>query len=311
MDYAVIVAKQVVIMFILIGIGIYACRKNILSLEATRGLSDLILIIVGPCLMITAFNREKNIDELKGLVLAFVLAVIFNAMAVLLSNLIVKKREDSNYRIERMGAVYSNCGFMAFPLLGAILGSVGIFYGAVYVAVFNIFLWSSGVITLSSWQQINKKKILINPGTVGALIGLLLYLTQIKLPSVIQMPIEYVADLNTPLSMIMIGVFLARVNVFEMIKTIRIYFVSLLRLIVLPLIMLLFIKLANISNLFNGADIVVTTILVCCACPAAVSVILMVSKNKLDDTYGAKILAMSTLLSLISLPIITLLAMMI
>lgn len=311
MDYAMIVAKQVVIMFILIGIGIYVCRKNILSLEATRGLSDLILIIVGPCLMITAFNRKINSDELKGLILAFILSVIFNGMAVLLSNLVVKKREDSNYRIERMGAVYSNCGFMAFPLLGAILGDIGIFYGAVYVAVFNMFLWSSGVITLSSWQQINKKKILINPGTIGALLGILLYLTQIKLPVVIQTPIEYVAGLNTPLSMIMIGVFLARVNVLDMIKTIRIYFVSLLRLIVLPLIMLLLIKLTNISNIFNGAHIVVVTILVCCACPAAVSVILMVSKNKLDDTYGAKILAMSTLLSLISLPIITMLAMMI
>lgn len=307
-EFAIIVAKQVLIMFFLISLGIIVCRKNILSLEATRGLSDFILIIVSPCLLISSFQRQIDSNEVKGLILAFILSFIFNAMAVVISNLLIRKREDSNYRVERMGGVYSNCGFMAFPLLAMVLGDVGVFYGAVYVTVFNIFLWSSGVITLTSYSEINKLKILFNPGTIATFIGLVLYFTQIHVPEVLSQTITYVANLNTPLSMIMIGVFLARVDVKETISDIRIYFVSIIRLIVLPIILLLLVKITGVVGLFDGAKTATIAITICSACPAAVSVILMVSKMKLNDTYGARILALSTLLSLITLPLITLLA---
>lgn len=308
MGYALIVAKQVIIMFILILIGVIACRKNILSLNATRGLSDFILVIVAPCLLITAFNREINSKEVKGLFLAVILAIIFHIIAIVLGNLFIRKRESSDYRVERMGCVYSNCGFMAFPLLSAILGDIGVFYGAIYVAIFNIVLWSGGVVTLTSWKEMNKKKIFFNPGIIGVFLGMIFYFSQIKLPEVIYTPINYLATLNTPLSMIMIGVFLARVNVFKMLKNLRIYMVSLIRLIILPLVLILFIKCTGLADIFTGASDVTIAISICCACPAAVSIILMVSKRKLNDEYGAEILAMSTLLSLVSLPLITMLA---
>lgn len=308
MEYSVIVTKQVIIMFVLIAVGIIACRKNILSLNATRGLSDFILVIVSPCLLITAFNRKLNNEELKGLLLAFILSIIFHIIAIILGGILVKKRENSDYRVERMGCVYSNCGFMAFPLLSAILGDIGVFYGAVYVALFNIFLWSGGVVTLTSWNEMDKKKIILNPGMIGVILGLLLYFTQFKLPVLINTPITYLASLNTPLSMIMIGVFLARVDIKKMIKNINIYKISFIRLLLLPLILFVLIKGTGLVNIFNGAVESITAVLICCACPAAVSIILMVSKRNLNDEYGAEILAMSTLISIISLPLITMLA---
>ena len=303
MEYAIVVVKQVIVMFILIAVGVISRKKGLLTKEATRMLSNFVLNIITPCLIINAFTREYNDKDTRGLILAFILAIVFFIISTTTVHIFIRKNEGNKYRIERLATVYSNCGFMAFPLLTAVLGQHSVFFGTAFVTVFNLFLWSNGIAMLSSTKDLSLKKVFINPGTIGTYIGLLIYFLRIPVPVVISDTIGHLNNLNTPLGMIITGVFLAEVNVKSIVKNYRMYYVSLLRLIVYPMIFLLLIKVLGVATLFGQAKIVAVVSVICSACPSAASVILLSAKMDLDESYGAELLSATTLLSIISLPI--------
>lgn len=292
-------------MFILIGVGMICFKKKMLTLKATRIFSNFLLNMVTPCLIIDAYNRDFNKSEAKGLLFAFILSVLFHVIAAVCTKVFIRERKDENYRIEKLGAIYSNCGFMAFPLLAAVLGKNSIFYGTAFVTVFNLFLWSNGISILSKDKKLSIKKVFINPGTIGTYIGLITYFMPIRLPEVLSDTVSYMASLNTPLAMVITGVFLANVNIKESLKKIYIYRMNLLRLIVYPIMFILILKLINVENLISNGSTIVKVVGISSACPAAASIILLASKMKLDDGYGAEAMAVSTLFSIITLPIIT------
>lgn len=305
MELGIIVAKQVIIMFILIGIGIIAFKKGIVTIEATNVYSKFLLMFVAPALVISAYQKHMIKEQLVGFTYSFILAIVFHVMAILVVNLIIKKREDTNYRVERMGAIYSNCGFMAFPLLLALLGEEGALYGTAFIGIFNVFSWTNGVSILTGENNINIKKIIFNPGSIGFIIGLILYLTQIPIGSVASQAISYVAAINTPLAMVITGVFLGNINIKETLYDFNIYKSILLRTVFLPLIMIFLIKVIGFENWFDAARNVAMAHIIACSCPAAASTILLVARNGLNSEHGAKFVAMSTLASIITIPVLT------
>ena len=120
----------------------------------------------------------------------------------------------------RVGSIFSNCGFMSLPLQKAILGNDGVFYGAIYVAVFNIFIWTYGLVAMSGdKKELSLKKLIANPGIVGVVIAILLWVFHIQLPSILYSPIDYLGALNTPIPMIIIGCQLANTSLKSMLKT--------------------------------------------------------------------------------------------
>ncbi len=303
MDFASIVANRVIIMIILIGIGIIISKKGILTIEATKVYSNFLLVIVMPALIINSYQRDMVKEQLIGLGFSFLLAVVFHIISIIISNLVIRKREGTNYKVERMGAVYSNCGFMGFPILFALIGDVGVLYGTAFLAVFNIFSWTHGVINLSDKESINIKKAFLNPGVIAVIVGLFLFLTQIKLGGILSETISYVADLNTPLSMIITGVFLANVNIKDTLKDVNVHKVVLLRNILVPLIMLIILKVIGFGNWFQGADNVALAHIIACACPTAIVTILFPARMGLDGEHGAKLIVLSTVASIITMPI--------
>ncbi|EKQ58093.1 MULTISPECIES: AEC family transporter [unclassified Clostridium] len=307
MELGIIVAKQVMIMFILIGIGITAFRKGIVTIEATNIYSNFLLVFVVPALIINAYQRGMVKEQLVGLGYSFVLAIVFHLMSIIIVNLLIKSREDNNYRVERMGAIYSNCGFMAFPVLLALLGQEGALYGTAFIGIFNVFSWTNGVAILTGENNINIKKIIFNPGSLGFIIGLILYLTQIPIGSVTAQTISYIAAINTPLAMVITGVFLANIDIKETLKDINIYKSVLLRTIILPLIMIFLIKITGFENWFDAGKNVAIAHIVACSCPAAASTILLVARNGLNSEHGAKLVTMSTLVSIVTIPALTIL----
>ena len=301
-----IVFKQVLIMFIFIEIDRYSCKKSILTEDATRVYSNLLLTIVAPSLLIDVYQKKLIKDQLFGLMISFILAILFHIFAIIITNIFIKKRENENYKIGRVGAIYSNCGFMAFPILYATLGDIGAFYGTAFAGIFNVFFWTNGVITLSKKGSLSLKKILINPGTMGFLVGILLYLTQMYVPSFIGESISLLASINTPLAMIIIGVFLSNIKIKELFNDFNIYKAAILRTIVLPLMMIFVLKIIGVTSWFGDGEIVSLATIIACSCPSAASTILFVAKMNLDSKYGAKVVAMSTIFSLFTMPIMTL-----
>ena len=306
MQQAFLVARQVFLIFIYMGVGIVCTRRGILDEQTGRKLSGFALSVIMPLLLIRYYLRPLVREELWGLGLAFFLALVFHALATVAAVLLIPKAQDTDKRIERLGVVISNCGYMAIPLIKAVLGDVGVFYALAYISVFNLVLWSVGIVLLTGERKMSAKKLLLNPGVLGFAAGALLYFLQVPIPPIVMEAIDGLVAMNTPLPMITTGIFLAHINLRETLTNKRIYYVTLLRLVAVPLVFLLMVKLANVSAWMPSAPAVVLAAGLGCACPCAAAVTLMPANFGLKGDYGAQLIAMSTLLSIITLPLMTL-----
>ncbi|MBZ4667767.1 MAG: putative rane protein [Defluviitaleaceae bacterium] len=306
MAEALLVGRRVLLIFIYVLIGIFCVKKKIITSQSGKQFSNFIVTVIMVCVVIKSYIRPMERQHLLGILLAIGLAALFHMIAIIVSSLLIKEREDVGYRIERMGVIYSNCGFMGIPLIYAAVGDIGIFYAVAYISIFNIVLWTHGVMLLSGEKKFNLKSIISNPALIAFAIGLLLYCTQIPVPDMITEVMGSISDMNTPLAMITTGVFLANIDLKSTFTNKRIYFVTALRLILLPMIMLIIIKILGVANWMPGAHEVVMVNVIGCACPAAASITLFPAKNNVDGEYGAQIIAVSTLLSVITIPVFNL-----
>ncbi len=299
MELAATVAVQVCIMFLLIVLGFIIKKCKLITQEGSKQLSDILLIFVTPCVVIKAYQVDFELGLASGLLTAFIAAAVINVVSILVSKLIFGRGHTPRGQIDQYCAAYSNCGFMAIPLLEAVLGAKGVFYGSAYLAVFNVLNWTHGIyLYTQDKKSLSLKKILINPGVIGVVIGLALFFARIRLPGVLYTAVDYMSGLNTPLAMLLLGVFLADVNFATALKNGRLYLVSLVRLVLVPVIGILLLKLP-----FVGAAVAVAVIIPA-ACPSATAAALFAAKYDLDAGYASEIVALNTLMSIVTIPLI-------
>ena len=305
MEFTGIVLNQVIIMFLLMITGYILIRGKVITEEVIRGLCGFLLKIAIPCSIVVAFLRPYSPEKTNQLVFSFILAIVFHAFAILISNLLFKKEPTGQYKIKRLGAVYSNCAFMGFPLLAAMFGDDGIFLGSAYIAVFNILIWIHGVKTLNEDKKIGLVRILFNPGCIAIAIGLINYFFQIPYPNTIQETVRLLGSMSTPMAMIVIGGFFTAVPLKGIFKEINILYVSLLRILILPVLFLIPLVIFGVSNLIQNGNTAVLVVMVAAACPVAATVVLLPESMEIDASQGSKMLVVSTLLSILTLPLIT------
>ena len=308
MEVAGIVLHQVIIMFLLLLVGVVIVKKKIITTEASRNFCDFLLKIVVPCMIINSYNQPISQEKSLGLLVAFVLAGLFHFLAIFLSRILIRKDKENLYRIERLSVIYSNSGFMGFPILLALLGKEGTFYGTAFVAMFNIVIWIEGIKTLNGGAKIGLKKSILNPGCIAVVLGLFVYITQLPLPAPVAETIGHLGSMNTPLAMVLTGAFLAEVSPQEAIRDLRSMKAALLKTILIPLVFLGVLFLIGAPHWIAGGEKVAVTIFISASCPTAASIILIPVSQGMSGSQGAKILAISTLISIITLPIMSFLA---
>ncbi|MDO5407876.1 MAG: AEC family transporter [Eubacteriales bacterium] len=308
MQQAMIVQQQVLMIFIYVTIGIGCVKKNILTQESCVSLSRFALVIISPCLIAGSYIRPYDSQAAKGLLLSFGLAVLYHAIATLLSVILIPKREDQKHRIERMGTIFSNCGYMAIPLINAAVGPSGVFYAVPFISVFTVLLWSEGVILMTDRERVSWKQMFVNPGFLSFLVGLAIYFLRIPIPSLINQTIDSIKALNTPITMITVGCFLAGVSLKNILKNRRLYYVGVLRLIVFPMVFLLLLCMMRVSRWLPCAEEVEWALLLACACSAPASTTQFPAMYGQDSVYGAQIVAVTVLFSVITIPMLTLMA---
>lgn len=295
-----IIASQTIIMLLLILVGVLAYRLKIITRDGGKQLSALVLEIVTPVLVVHAYMDVEYSSELVvNLLWTFALAAVSYIVTIFGAMLLFPNKEGRETAIERFSAIYSNCGFMGIPLANALYGAEGVLYVTAFLTVFFFFSWTHGIMLLTG--KFNMKevlKVLRSPTIISIFIGLLLYFTQFNLPSVITDTMNFIADLNTPLAMIASGVSVAQANIVNALKNFRVYFVSLGRLLILPLLTL-------VICLFCGfiAEEVRIVVLLLAAAPSAAMCTLQCQKLGLHDTYASQIFAMTTILSVGTLPL--------
>ncbi len=302
MELAWIVAQRVAVIFLLILVGVGAKRKKLVTQEGIDQITSVLLKVVTPCVLVNAYQKEFEAELVRGLLVAMLFTLLTHGVAILLSHLLFRKEPSNRYRSNIFCSIYSNCGFMAIPLISAALGSEGVFYGSAYLAVFSVLYWTHGVYVYAGGDknEISLKKAILNPGVVGTIVSLVLFFAQIRLPAIVLDPIKHLANLNTPLSMIVLGSFLANLDLKKVVKNRGMYFVCLMRLIIIPLISI------GIAKALQLEETVARAVMISTACPSAAVSTLFAHKYHLDADYSSEIVSVSTLLSIITIPLIIL-----
>lgn len=303
MELSRTVALQVAVVFILIAVGFVLKKRKSLDEHGLKQFTEVLLMIVTPSVLIVSYQKEFKPQLALMLLLAAGCSIFLHAIMVIISTLIFRKEETNNYRISIFSSASSNCGFMAIPLLTAVLGTDGVFFGSAYLAVFNIFYWTYGIcIFTGDAKSLSLKKAFLNPGVIGTVIGLLFFFTGTKLPKIVFDPLNYLAGLNTPVAMLILGSYLADVDFKKTLKKGSIYLVSLLRLIIFPVI-------AYFLTLVLGLDKTASTaILLTSACPVATVSTLFAARFGLDAGYASELVSFTTVISILTIPLIMLLA---
>lgn len=308
MEMAVSLAQQVVIMFLLMGVGVFVKRRGIISYEAGRMISNIVLLVITPAVLVDAFQRDLQQELLQSLGVSCILVVLFHLMAIALTKWLLPDRGEDRRIVERLLAICSNCGYIGIPLLTAAMGPDAVIYAVVYIAVFNVYLWTHAVMLLRKSKKVVIKEVLTSPGIVGVAIGVVLFLLEIRLPLVLGQTLGYLAVMNTPLPTIITGIFIADISVKETLTAPRTYVVCLMRLMVLPLVFLALIWALRVPHWFEGAYIPAMAAMISCACPGAVATILFPARYGGDTKHAANLIAVSNLLSVVTLPVVAVIA---
>ena len=305
-----IVAQQVAILFVLMGFGAVMRKAGLFRENAVDGLVNVLLLVVTPCLIVDVFQRPFDPSMLKGLGLGFAIASLAHVVLIVLSKLVVRHRDESVRRPLLLAAVFSNAGFMGIPLEQAVLGGEGVFYGVVYVVVFNLFMWSWGLRTMCAagnreQGRGNRAKMIVNPGTVGIALGLPLFFCSVKLPAVIGVPVHHMANLNTPLAMIVIGYALAGTAFVKVLRLSAVYVATFLRLVVCPLLVI-----AALYPFRQTLDRnMMLAMVIAASAPVAAMVSMFAQKFGRDVDVSVAVVSGTTLLSILTMPVVIALAM--
>ncbi len=305
MQSAIIVAHQVIIMFLLTMVGVFCSKRGILTEGVARYLSTFLLNIALPGIMLSSLYRAMQYELLAGFGLTFLLAVILHLLAIVASRLLIRTREGQAYRTERFGIIYANAAYMAIPLIRATLGEDSTFYATAFVSVFLLFHWTQGVLELGG--SFHPKKLLYNPCILSVVVGLLIFGFQIPIPGPVIDTVRLLGSLTTPLSMIITGVFLADLKLADL-KSLRMYWAAFLRTIVVPMAGIAIVVALGATDWFPGAVTACLAAIYCFSCPSAVSVILLSASLGKEVLYPSSLVAVTTLISLIALPAIAVVA---
>lgn len=297
------VLTQVVILFILIIIGTVLTKAKMLGENGVKNMTDVVLYTVTPCVIIKSFMREFEASAFKNLLISFLIAFLSHIGFIILSRILIRDKNQSNEAVLRFGTIFSNCGFMSIPLQQALLGDTGVFYGSSYIAIFQLFIWSYGILTMSGDRKyVSPKKLIINPGLIGLAIGLVIFLFSIPIPKIIAEPISYMSSLNTPLPMIIIGYHLAHSNLIEGLKSFKCLYAIFIKLFIFPLFTLGVMYICGVRGTLLVSSVISTS------APTAAMATMFSAKFNRNTSLSVNMVSLSTAFSLISMPIIITLA---
>lgn len=293
------VTGKVVIILILIVVGYITVRVGLFSQKGLSEITNLLLWVVTPCLIVSSFlSAESGVLDGKTMILAIVLMAASIVISIGLSYLFFRKEEKERQKVLRFSMIFCNVGFMGVPLVEGIVGPEGVLYASFFIAVFNVICWTYGY-TMMGGGKIKISTLLLNPGVIGLAIGLPIYYFNINLPELIVSPIEMLSAVNTPLAMIVVGGYIARVKFKEFFSDLAVYKMAFLRLILAPALYMILVLLVHPN------DTLILSTVIQAATPVAANTVLFAVQFGADAELASKNIAVSTVLSVLTIPIFT------
>ena len=303
LDSLSLVSNQVGVLFALMVVGFLCNRRKLLNAVAIKGVTELLVLIVTPCVIVHSFIQQKFAPSLLGdLGWALAVSVFAHVVGAAIAFLCLHDRNPNRGGVLRFAVIFSNAGFMGIPLEYALLGADGVFFGAMYVVVFNLLCWSLGVAVMCrGMKNVGLRALFVNAGTVGVALGLPFFLFSLKLPEVLGRPVAMLADLNTPLAMIMVGWYLAETDFRPVLRCGAAYGVAALRLVAVPLVVIAaFVGVRACVPALN--PVMAVAISTAAAAPTAALTTVIAARYDKDVSAATSLVSGTTLLSILTMP---------
>lgn len=293
------IASQVVILFLVVLVGALCRHLRYFTDETIHGVTQLVVNITLPVL--TVYNMQRPFDPhvLVNFLLTLFIALITISAALFGALFLFRNRPHDKRAVLANMEGFSNCGFMGYPIILAI-NPDWMIYAVAYNVAYVIVSWTIGVSLFQDKPSIDVKRVLLNPNIVSAVIGFAVFCLNITLPDILSQSMSLVGGLTTPLSMLLIGTRVSGIRLGDL-RDKDYHIAAVLRLVVLPLIVY-----AALRPLHLDRE-VFSTIYLLTAMPAGTLFAMQAELYGGDTRFAARAIAYSTLLSLVTVPVMSLL----
>lgn len=302
MDIQVIL-MQMIQLFLVIALGYFLFKVKIFDESLNKKLTTFLLSVTTPAMIVSSVLSTTVSQGLEDIIFVFIVGFAIYLIMPILGYVIVKimKVPLPQQGLYIFMTVFSNIGFMGFPVMKAIFGNEAVFFTAIFNMIFNLFVFSAGVMIMNYGTGQNVKldpKNLLSPGVIASLVALLIYFTKLTVPDIVSTTITMIGDITTPMAMLLIGSTLATIPLKEVFSELRIYPYTIIKQIVVPIIAY------PILNLFISDPLILGVTLIMISMPVANSAVLFATEYEGDVSLAAKTVFMTTLLSVVTIPLI-------
>ncbi len=305
MEISVLLAEQITVLFLMGLVGFLAVKAGKFKEEDSRIISNAVVYICSPCVIINAFQITFTPDKLKGLLLAGGAAVLVHIILIGGGKLLSGPLHLNG--IEKASVEYSNAGNLIVPLVSSVLGEEWVFYTTAYIIVQTVLIWTHGQSVIRQGQEKDYRKILLNPNIIAIAVGFILFATGIHLPSVVGQCISGFGDMIGPASMLVVGMIIGNVNLGWVFRQKRPYLICFIRLVLFPVITILIFALSGAERLHPDAEYILMVVLLATSAPVAVMVTQLAQIHGRDARYASVINVMSVIFCIVTMPLMVLL----
>ncbi|MTI96925.1 MAG: AEC family transporter [Firmicutes bacterium] len=292
MDLA-IVSESIVALFIMILVGVYARRRNIITDEMNKGLVNILIQIALPFMIITSFLHTYDSTIKANVVSTIYYSIIAYILMAAISYSLLKPVKKDKKTILHFANVFVNTGYVGFPILNSIYGAEGVVYGSIFNMFFVLLLWTYGIALFTGrWNAQEFKKVLLNPSILAVCAGIIIMFFNIRIPSVIEFASKGIGNLTGPLSMMIIGGILSNIQINRYLRDWTIYYGIAVKLIIIPIAIYLVALFTKVSSIAINSVIIMT------AMPASTMTSILSETFDKEKEYAAIVVSVTTLLSL-------------
>lgn len=305
MHISLLLMNQIIQLFIMIFMGFIIVKANLLKAEDSKILSVIVLYLIIPCVIINAFQVNYTKDTVQGLLITLAASVL--TQIILLIVISVSGKFLHLNEVEIASIYYSNSGNLIVPIVTFILGKEWVLYGCVFMSVQLVFIWTHCKKIISRESTYDWRKIVLNINMISIAIGIILFLTRIHLPANINNTLSTVGSMIGPASMIVTGMLFAGMDLKQIFANKRVYFISFLRLIIVPVVAFFLIKCSQLSTFSSNGNKLMLIVFLAIITPSASTVTQMCQVYGNDSQYASAINVVTTLLAIITMPLMVML----
>lgn len=301
MELSILLLQQILQLFIMIFFGFLLVKSHTLTTDDSKIISMIVLFVASPCAILTSFAIEFTPDKLIGLGLSFLGALIVHLIYIPLTQFLGKIFGLAP--IEKATVIYSNSGNLIIPLVGAILGNEWVLYTSGYMVIQTILLWTHAKSLVCNERNYDLKKIILNINVIAIILGICMFLFQIKPPALILSTFSTVGGMLGPLTMIVIGMLIGEMNFKNIFSEKRTYLIALMRLIIYPIIIIAVFKLSGLTLLTNDASQIFLITILAASAPAAATITQFAQLYNKHPGYASVMNIMTVIFSAVTMPL--------